>query len=84
MFVLALFLAPAFITLLAAHKLATGVVCWAIFSSVVDGMPEPNEDSSLPYQWLHASLNLLAANIFRMLAILCPRFITIFGRDNKA
>ena len=81
MFVLALFLAPAFIGLLAAHKLVTGVVCWAIFSAVVDGMPEPTDDSSVVYRWLHASLNLLAANVFRMLAVLCPRFITIFGRE---
>lgn len=80
MFVLALFLAPTFVTLLLAHKFVTGVACWAIFSAVVDGMPQPTEDSGVFYSWLHASLNLLAANIFRMLAVLCPRFTTIFGK----
>ena len=81
MFVLALFLAPAWIGLLAAHKFVTGVVCWAVFNAVVDGMPAPDDDSSVLYNWLHASLNLLAFNLRRALLVLCPRFTTIFGPE---
>lgn len=83
MFVLALFLAPTFIALLAAHKFATGMVCWAVFNAVVDSMPEPDDDSALLYRWLYAFLNMLAANLRRMLIVLCPRFTTLFPKDGK-
>ena len=39
MMVLALFLAPSFIALLAAHKFAAGMTCWAVFNAVADSMP---------------------------------------------
>jgi hypothetical protein len=36
------------------------VMLW-IFSAVVGGMPEPEEDSSFYYIWLYRSLHLLSA-----------------------
>ena len=63
-----------FSALIVAHKFVTTVAGWLLFSSIVDGMPKPDSSSGKAYRWFHASLNLLAGNVFRVLCAVSPRF----------
>ena len=74
---LAVALVSSILLSLAAHKFMCVVVGWLLFSALVDGMPAPACDSSLAYRWLHASLNLLAGNLFRVLCALAPKFAAL-------
>lgn len=73
----------AVIALVAEHKLASAVISWLLFSAGVDGMPKPDAGSGKFYRWAHASLNLLAGNIFRVFCALSPRFGALLGTNRE-
>ena len=64
-------------------KLAAGLIAWAMFSAVVDGMPKPDANSTTLYRWTHASLNLVAGNVFRVFCALSPIFRIVFGKQTE-
>jgi hypothetical protein len=48
-----------------AHSTIIALVGYYIFSALIGGMPAPTATSSTIYQWLFASMNILASNIAR-------------------
>lgn len=51
---------------LQAHEVLFTLAAYYIFSSIVGGMPSPDEKSGKAYVWLFNSLHILAGNIARI------------------
>lgn len=48
------------------HQVMCTLVGYALFSSMISGMPSPDDKSGKGYVWLFNTLHLLAANLGRI------------------
>lgn len=80
---IAMLATPAWFALLGAHKVGAAIACYLFLSCVVDALPPLTPDSPVAYRFVHALLNALAANGWRVLVSLVPRLAEVFPNGLK-
>ena len=63
------------------HEVLVTIGAYWVFSSAVNSMPTPRNDSSPFYQWSFAFLHTFAGSLARVMAVKFPQFM---GVDKNA
>lgn len=66
-------------SLIHQHPAISLLVAYYVFSSIVGGMPSPDEKSSSGYKWAFNTLHIMAGNLARI-----PQLRSIVGLDGQS